>query len=465
MANIFATLIITSDALAKIDLRKELGPDLQLDEAWESFIKTAYQHTHDFCYNPFHAQALDIVYAGGEGLAWSLSVQDIWIDYVLVRNRVLDLASLHVHLRFPDIGIDLSDADERLTAIIAFIRDGLWSPDLGPTSIPRLQQLVARNLSTKKSHRSSLPFSRYSYVSVTRSVPSEPNARAAQQESEQGSIYRLLFLTENAITSKLARKYNDSNSWSAEEFFCVYHQPGGIVTVAEPYPPKIQVERPDWFLPTPPKAPPALQHPDTPDGHGWHYNHLPEYPPLRFLAVPSLDFTAGAEETLRDVHHEVMSTFAALSKPAFRQGVGAFWHQLKLIALPSAVSRMTYRMHAVENLEAIRLPVARQLVSRLLAAQLTDPTRRAISTLSQQGVSASSALVAMIALLLAVIPLLSGAIGAVDKTLHPTSAAARAPKPAPAPAPMTARAPSPAPAPAPAPSHPAVDDANPARHP
>ena len=243
MANIFATLIITSDLLAKIDPAKELGLDLRLNDAWGSFVTTAYEHTHAFCYNPFHAQALDVVYAGGERLDWPQSPEDIWVDYVLVRNRVLDLASLHVHLRFPDIGIDLSDPDERLTAVIAFIRDGLWSADHGPTSIPRLQRMITRNLSQKQRRRSSLPFSRYSYVSVIRPVASKPGTRATQHENEQGSIYRLLFLTENAISPKLARGYNDTNSWSAEEFFRVYHQPGGLVTVAEPYPSSMQAKR------------------------------------------------------------------------------------------------------------------------------------------------------------------------------------------------------------------------------
>jgi hypothetical protein len=57
-------------------------------------------------------------------------------------------------------------------------------------------------------------------------------------------------------------------------------------------------------------------------------------------------------------------------------------------------------MHVAENMEAIRLPVARPLVEMLIETQVKVPTRNAITALSQQEISSNSSFIAFVALVL-----------------------------------------------------------------
>jgi len=177
------------------------------------------------------------------------------------------------------------------------------------------------------------------------------------------------------------------------------------VSVAEPYPAAVHNSNPGWFFPRPPHElhRPATMESASSEGHSWNYNHLPEYPPLRYLAIPSLDFAASAEETLRDVHDEVMTMFATISKLSLLQTLRHPGHIRRFFTMPQHVSRLTYRMHVAENMEAIRLPVARPLVDKLIETQVKVPTRNAIAALAQQEISNNSSLIAFIGVLFGIV--------------------------------------------------------------
>ena len=409
MNRVFATLVVTSVHFAELSAENLRGTAAPRSREWAHFVEQRYRHAYNFYFNPFYAEQVLIDYIDGEAECEARSsLGPIWFDYVLVRNRALGLGSIHVHIHFGEFDLALEDGkSESAVPLVELLRDLFWSTERTDGRFKRLDRMID-TAGDHPGRRHSLSLSRYSYVSLIRSVDrSSQAATTEQRRNEAPGIYRLLFLSENRVGAEFAERELKNRTWACEGFFDVYFQPGGIVTVAEPYPPQVRPALDAWFYPQPPHAPrlPADLTPPSRGDHAWHYNYSPEYPALRFLAVPSLDFVGAVEEVLRDVHNDVQSRLASMSSVTLLQALRHPRLAWAYFTMPQQVAGLVRRLHAAENLEAVRLTVARELVCRLLETQLQASTRAAVAALSQQGISSSNGLVAFIALVISVLAL------------------------------------------------------------
>lgn len=140
---------------------------------------------------------------------------------------------------------------------------------------------------------------------------------------------------------------------------------------------------PEWFHPDP-----AALAAD-PGGFLADYDRLPEYPPLRYLALPALEYVGCLEETVRDIYDKVVDEEQSR------------W----LSAHPLALFRLERRYYRTQNLEVLRLPVTRDLVDRLLESKLQRHAVEAIEARKSSMLNETVLALTLVAVVIALIQL------------------------------------------------------------
>jgi hypothetical protein len=345
----------------KKDIRaQEIKTALHLNSnghAPELRFEWCYNKSYEFFYNDFYSDRLDRSYVGHRSVLIEdfRQLGEMHFDFVLVKNKVLDVNSLHIHLNLPKFTLDMSrqDGAEFLT-LKSFLNRLYKYFESGQTGIDLLDALPELCTSgPKREYTYSL--SRYMYVSVANLQKDE----LEKWKEYATSIYGILYGHAKGISKDIAEEYLDKHVWATTYFSKNFYQPGFLVSLSTPYPKKIYFANIDWFLTgttsgdeTTIVSPPSRTQPYE------DYDLLPEYPPLRYLGLLSLEFAGFVEENFRYVYNELLD----IDKKGWRSE----------ITIPFRLSRLSRLCYKTKNLDYLRLPVTREYVSLLIDNKIQE---------------------------------------------------------------------------------------------
>lgn len=386
MTRVYASAIFCSTRL-ELDvarLRQSIGD--AADTAWRTHIERSYRCALSFTFNDFYRRQIGLTHVRSSTFVLDGPIGEVWTDWVLLDDKRLATQSLHINFCFPALRLDLNNPQCPTTeAIAGFLKDvyhlSEYEQDLpgGLRDLSRLLCGVARG------RQHALGISRYIYTSL---ACNDADAIASPSDALRVNLYRLLYQHAQGVDAAVASAMLP-NPWGSAAFFRLYSQPGGMLSVSTPYPAKAHHQHDAWFNPTPPtlaEAPfPMAVAPSsgaTADAYP-SYDFLPEYPPLRYLAVPVLHYGAAYEETLRAVHESAFSS--VLQRP---------------LRMPWTPKPSKCHLLAA-NLEGIRLPVVRSLLNETLELQLQARTTNASMEMLRLRDTTRNVLLAIAGLILA----------------------------------------------------------------
>ncbi|MCB1905883.1 MAG: hypothetical protein KDH15_00815 [Rhodocyclaceae bacterium] len=360
MTRVYASALFCSARL-RLDverLRQSVGN--ASDSAWQSHVERAYRCALAFAFNDFYRRHIRVSHVLTSRFITDGPLGEVWSDWVLLDDRRLATQTLHVSFCFPGLRVDLDDHQcPAIEALAEFLKN-IYQLSEAEQDLPGGLAALSRLLcGVARGRQNALGISRYIYSSLAcddAEVVTEPSMDMCV------NLYRLLYQHARGVDSAVAKSMLP-RPWGSAGFFRLYSQPGGMVSVSTPYPADTHRRHDGWFNPLPPgrgEAPSAMAG----DAEGQaaaypSYDLLPEYPPLRYLAVPVLQYGAAYEETLREVHD------AAFSRLLERR-----------LRLPWAPKPGRCHLLAA-NLEGIRLPIVRSLLDEMIERQLQERTTNA----------------------------------------------------------------------------------------
>ncbi len=401
MALLYASALFSSTRmrLPLQRLRRFAATDAALPP-WAQHIELSYRSAFTFCFNDYYAQPLAVRHILSSPFD-DADAGRVWSDWTLVSDRRLGVSTLHLAFAFQDLRLDIENPDCRgVEAGAAFLRRVYQLSEHERFMSGPLAELSRLLGITARSRRNTLGVSRYVHASV---VCDDARAIKAPSRAARLNVYRLLFLHPRGVDSATATARLPP-AWGSAAFFRLYHQPGGVVSLSSPYPDEAQRTHRGWFRPAPPQLSPApfVFNASNAAGIGQRaypsYDLLPEYPPLRYLAVPLLQYAAAHEETLREVHEMAFAP---------RLGWPPRWPWRK---------RATDLHLLAASLEGLRLPIIRDLAHTLLERQLQGRTSSASMEMLRLRESRQRVLLTWLGLALAIT--LSSSLGLVDKGLR-----------------------------------------------
>lgn len=383
MTRIYASALFCS-ARVRIDasrLRESIGD--RSDPAWRAHVERAYRCALAFSFNDFYRRPVRLTHVLSSTFAVEGPIGAVWSDWVLLDDRRLGTQSLHVNFCFPELRPELGDRHcPAVEALADFLKNIYQLSESGqdlPGGLAPLSRLLS---AVARGRRNALGISRYIYTSV---VSDDAQLLTAPNDDVRVNLYRLLFQHARGADDAVARQMLPE-PWGSAAFFRLYSQPGGIVSVATPYPAETCRAHDGWFNPRPPAIAPApfaaAPGEGGPEAYP-SYDLLSEYPPLRYLALPVLQYGAAYEETLREVHE------AAFSRPLERP-----------LHLPWQAKPGERHLLAA-NLEGIRLPILRGLLEQTIELQLQARTTQASMEMLRLRETTRNIVLALAGLLLA----------------------------------------------------------------
>jgi hypothetical protein len=328
---------------------------------FERCYKTAYQ----FVFNEFVTKRIEHRYLGyrldESGLE---SLGTVRTDFVLQQNDFFETHSLHVHVCFEKSSFDVTDPDGcDLPAIAQFARGLYRQHDADVEALPEALRTLVRGLDKYAKRRQAYDISKYLYISVCgQTLP------ATGWRDVALPIWTLLWFQPRGVAEDAAVAYLEESSWRAGDFFWNFHQPGGMVTLSTPYPRESYLGQLDHFLPTLD----TLEGRDAGDPRLPDYDGLPEYPPLRYLALPVLEHSGWIEEALRDTSDELLELGRTRLGP-----VRAVFKS----------RRIDQRLYRSQVLDVLKLPVSREFALALIDDKKLDAARNTARDLKASALS------------------------------------------------------------------------------
>jgi hypothetical protein len=223
----------------------------------------------------------------------------------------------------------------------------------------------AEAMATKRHHTET--FTRFAYVSLCNL---HPDLYANHRKLLARQIYSLLFSHAKGVSTDVARQHLNQNKWSTTDFFTNYFQPGGIVSVSKAYPNPEYRDHSDYFLASGLNVLPSDKK-RLPQSMRRSYDRLPEYPPVRYLALMTGVFGAAYEEVLRDSYEKLVD----LRKVRV-------WNLLRFLRMPNQLNRISVDWALVDSFEHLNLPVTRGPVKAMLEAKHQHNIAASINTLN-----------------------------------------------------------------------------------
>lgn len=370
---------------------------------WPIHIERAYRCALAFSFNDFYQRPMQLQHVLSASFDAGSQIGEVWSDWALLDDKRLGTRSLHVSFCFPSLRLELGDRYCPATEAVARFLQNIYQlserVQLLPGGLGGLSRLL---YATAQRRRNALGMSRYVYTSL---VCDDASVLSAPSDDVRVNFYRLLFQHARGVDAAVATAMLPS-AWSSASFFRLYSQPGSILSVSVPFPIDVRSQHDAWFEPRPPHlaAPPFSVDAIGAGGAGSpaypSYDLLPEYPPLRYLALPALHYAAAYEETLRAVHE---AAFSRLGARPFRWP----WQPKPTVSHLLAA-----------NLEGLRLPVVRDLVNRLLDMQLQERTATASMEMLKLRETARNVLLTVLGLVATMVGLVLAILFAdVDKSV------------------------------------------------
>lgn len=381
MARIYASAVFCSQRvdIDRARLRK-IARDLRTPE-WSRHVERSHRCALGFCFNAFYAKKMRITHLLSARFSPNTALPEVWSDWTLIEDRRLGTATLHISFSFPSLQLDLDNPACAVTeAVAAFLGRVYQLSEREQHLGGGLGELSRVLCAAASRRRNALGISRYINASL---ICDDPAQLKAPSEPVKVNLYRLLFQHARGVDAGVAVKMLPEG-WGSAAFFRLYGQAGGMLSVSEPYPADLREEFSQWFEPTPPFIDKPPFEDDAVSPVYPSYDLLPEYPPLRYLAVPAILYSAAYEETLRQVHE---AAFGALAP----------WLRLPWQRRPA----VTHLLAA--NLEGLRLPVARELVNQMLDKQLQDRTTTAAMEMLRIRETTRNLLISALAIILTIL--------------------------------------------------------------
>jgi hypothetical protein len=312
----------------------------------EARIVSMYEETWRFLFNQVLTDKLEATYLGSMTLAAGSHAFDrlgrIRCDYVLVRNRFFGTSTIDVHYLVERNEVDLrTPGGEQVAQLIRLIDQTYAERSAWPPYKDEARSVL---------RRTDRELSRYVYVSLCNQAPEVVERWLEHAEP----IYRFLFGHERGTDAAVATTYLSDRHWSTGDFYVNFHQPGAILTLSSAYPEPDYTRHLRHFLPTVDTfaEEPSAVADDAVDRVAKGYDHLPEYPPLRYLGQPMLVHTGWVEEGMRNAQDRLLRVY---DQPPPLQQVLAMWQS----------SRLQGSYYRLQMLDTLRLPVSRRY-SRIL---------------------------------------------------------------------------------------------------
>jgi len=304
---------------------------------------------------------------------------------VLQENDFFETHSLHVHVCFENSGFDISNANAfDLPAIASFARGMYRQHQADVEALPASLKEFVGAVNRYAVRRQAYDISQYIYISVCgQTLPNSDWQEVALP------VWTLLWFQHRGVAADRAKSYLEENCWRAGDFFWNFHQPGGMVTVSTPYPSQAYASQLDHFLPTLESLPGR----DERDSRLDDYDGLPEYPPLRYLALPVLEHAGWIEEALRDTSNELLELG--------RKRLGPVRAVFKS-------RRVEHRLYRSQVLDVLRLPVSREFALALIDDKKLDAARQTTRDLQASALSVVLLAFTIVGLLIAVISFVRG---------------------------------------------------------
>lgn len=330
-----------------------------------AYFERCYETAYRFVFNTFVTDGIEHRYLGyrvdESGLE---SLGTVRTDFVLQQNEFFDTHSLHVHVCFENSGFDITDPEGcDLPAIAQFARGLYRQHDADVEALPDALRTLVRGLDRYAKRRQAYDISKYLYISVCGQTLPEGGWRDVALP-----IWTLLWFQPRGVAGDAAVAYLEESSWRAGDFFWNFHQPGGMVTVSTPYPRESYLSQQDHFLPTLD----SLERRDASEPRLGDYDGLPEYPPLRYLALPVLEHSGWIEEALRDTSNELLELG--------RKRLGPVRAVFKS-------RRIDQRLYRSQVLDVLKLPVSREFALALIDDKKLDAARATARDLKASALS------------------------------------------------------------------------------
>ncbi|WP_297519010.1 hypothetical protein [Thermococcus sp.] len=349
---------------------------LKKDKSIKQEFEKVYNIAYKFFYNNFYFNKLKIEYLGHD-VEDSLKQLggNVRLDYVLVKNYYHNVYSLHVHFIFENQGFKWDDKNdpflENISKIFGKIYDTYQSK---PEEIPfeSLKKLMIMFQEEKifKYRESTYPVSFYTYISVCNLNKEQVD----KWENNSVSIYRLLYLHPRGINENEAKNYLSRNTSSTASFYRNFFQPGVVVSISTRYPEEIYHERCKAFLPTIDDKGELSREEFYINNNCEHeyrkYDLIPEYPPLRYLGLLSLEFSGFIEENLRYMYEDLLGLYK-----------NKYLRLLKYIFFPLYLEDV-FSFYKNLSLEPIRLPGTRNYIERVIDIKKQATIEDAIGNLN-----------------------------------------------------------------------------------
>ena len=339
--------------------------ELTAPEQTRAYFERCYETAYQFVFNEFVTEGITHRYLGHRVDESGVeSLGKVRTDFVLQQNEFFETHSLHVHACFENSSIDIANPDScDLPGIAQFARGLYRQHEADVKALPDTLETFIRGLDKYAKRRQAYDISKYLYISVCgQTVPTGGWKSAALP------IWTLLWFQPRGVAEDAAVAYLKESSWRAGNFFWNFHQPGGMVTLSTPYPREDYLSQLDHFLPTLD----SLEGRDASDPRLEDYDGLPEYPPLRYLALPVLEHSGWIEEALRDTSNELLELG--------RKRLGPVRAVFKS-------RRIDQRLYRSQVLDVLKLPVSREFALALIDDKKLDAARSTARDLKASALS------------------------------------------------------------------------------
>ncbi|MCP4310234.1 MAG: hypothetical protein GY790_03140 [Bacteroidetes bacterium] len=347
-------------------------------------IRDIYQTAYKFYYNDHFTEKLDIEYKG----TIHFKSYKIKTDIVCVTNERLCLNSLHFHFYYYNGDKEKknscnkfsnSQIDDHVLFIknfYNFISESKKSDEHFEKESWLLQ--LKKILHQKRKRKYTFNLSTYHYSSICL-----PNKKSLEWEKYALTIWKLLYLHIEGVDEEAISKKLKQRMWSSGLFYRNFTQPGAIVSISIPFPEEDYHADPDWFLPK--NGDDYITNLDYKN----NYDLLPEYPPLRYLGVLTLEFAGLNEEILRFSYEKLLR----IQDQFF---LYKFWNSLV------QVDKIDNLNNRVFSLEYIKPPIVRDFVTKCIDSKFQDLVQSNLSRLKGNLLNYIVLIFTIIATLLAV---------------------------------------------------------------
>jgi hypothetical protein len=383
------------DKKRRADILIEADRLLTKDPVAKKLFEGCYRTADRFMFTPDFLSTRTVTWLGAadvhhEKNAYARS------DYFLVENEFHHTTSIHQHIAFLE-SVDLRAWDtQEWRSIIYPLHELYWSWDWAHdrrTDLSGAGGALDPFLRKVEPPAAAQYASRGFYISLYDADP----GLISGWETVAPALVSLLNLQAEGIDQKNAAESLKGLVAQSTEFFVTFYNSDTMLSLSRPYPSPTVVKPYDSGYPTAPGAIGETQAAldDRLAQHGQRYEPydlIPEYPVLRYLDLGLTEFTTNAKSRQWNIRHQL---------DALSQSSGISRVLRTATALPK-IDRTYYRSTAVFIL---RLPVTRDLATKLIGDQGLDLNQRAIDGMKSSLLNTLVTILTVAAVLLGAIQL------------------------------------------------------------